>query len=86
MLGSSASSWQNAVSGVCRHHPQTRAAVPSISCLLTSSIFEYPGNKVTNTWQEDKVEIEENLTKKIIDNKKLGILEEGLVEMGIKPS
>ena len=68
MLGSSASSWQNAVSGVCRYHPQTRhgAAVPSISCLLTSSIFEYPGNKVTNTWQEDKVGIEENLTKKII--------------------
>ena len=75
----SASGWQNAVSSARRYHPRTRASTSNHAFDLLFahfSIFEYPGNTRKIHGRKIKQEVEVNLTRKSVDNKKLGILEE----------
>ena len=82
----SASGRQTAVSTLCRHHhPRTRAsAINHALDLLFAhfSIFKYPGNTRKIHGRKIKQKVEVNLTRKSVDNKKLGVREEGLNRFG----
>ena len=79
----SSSGWQTAVSGVCRHHPRTRASNHALNIRFAHfSIFEDPSNTRKIHSREIKQKVEVNLTRKSIDNKELGVLEEGFDRFG----
>ena len=81
----SASGWQTAVSKLCRHHPRTRASTinhPLDFWFTHFSIFEYPGNTRKIHGRKIKQKVEVKLTRKSIDYKELGVLEERFDRFG----
>ena len=79
----STSSWQTTVSTVRRHHPRTCASNHALNIRSAHfSIFEYPGNTRKIHRRKIKQKVKVNLTRKSIEKKELGVLEEGFDRFG----